>query len=225
MHVCGGLLLLSLAMRLWLALRGATPITIYTFTFCRLDGLVAGGWLALAIRGTADMKSLLRPAWLIVGACGIVLILLARAGGTWSLDRAGIVNQTLLYSVLAVFFAAGMVLVLAGPAALGRIFSHPLPRFLGRYSYGLYIFNSLLDPIFDVWFPTRLLNRIVHWYALAAGLHILLSVAGTVAAAVISYHVFEKHFLRLKDVFAGDRAAALPIPMRTQRQPALPLAA
>jgi peptidoglycan/LPS O-acetylase OafA/YrhL len=203
MQACGGLILLSLALRLGLALRGATPITIFTFTFCRLDGLVAGGWLALAIRGTADMKSMLRPAWLIFGACGIVLILLARAGGTWSLDRSGIVNQTLLYSVLAVFFAAGMVLVLAGPGMLGEIFSHPLLRFLGRYSYGLYIFNSLLDPIFDVWFPARLINHLVHWYALAAGLHIVLSVAGTVAAAVISYHLFEKHFLRLKDVFAG----------------------
>jgi peptidoglycan/LPS O-acetylase OafA/YrhL len=206
MQACIGVFLLSLTTRLGLALRGATDVTIYTFTLCRLDGLAAGGWLALALRGPAEMKSLVRPAWLIAAASGVGLILLARASGTWSLDRSGIVGQTLLYSFLALFFAASMVLVLAGPAMLGRIFSHPLARFLGRYSYGLYIFNSLLDPIFDVWFPARLINRVVHWYALAAGLHILLSVVGTVAVAMLSYHLFEKHFLRLKDVFAGDRA-------------------
>jgi peptidoglycan/LPS O-acetylase OafA/YrhL len=225
MNICIALFALSLATRLGLAFRGASDITIFTFTFCRLDSLAAGAWLALAMRETGEWKAMVRPAWLIAGACGVGLIALAGASGTWSLGRSGIANQTFLYGLLAAFFAAGLVLVLAGPAMLGRIFSHPLPRFLARYSYGLYIFNSLLDPVFNVWFPARLLKHIVHSYALAAGLHVLLSVAGTVAAAVLSYHLFEKHFLRLKDVIAGDRPRTLSTSQPARYSPALPMAA
>jgi peptidoglycan/LPS O-acetylase OafA/YrhL len=216
MGICAALFLLSGGLRLGLTLRGAPWETVYTFTLCRLDGLVAGAWLALWMRGPAGMKRLVMPAWITLGGCTLGLLMLAKAAGDWSLEREGKVTQTVIYTVLALFFAAGLALVLAGneTGGLKRFFANPVLRFFGRYSYGLYVFNSLLAPLFDAHFSAHQIGVALHSFALGALLNTALALGLTVLAAVLSYHFFEKRFLALKDVLAPDRprgTSAAPI--------------
>jgi peptidoglycan/LPS O-acetylase OafA/YrhL len=215
MGVCVGLFFLSAAARLGLALRGAPDVTIYCFTICRLDSLAAGAWLALWMRGTGNLRTLTRPAWLAIAGCMAGLIALAALSGNWTLNREGVAAETLTYSFLALLFAAGLVIVLGGDQqrGVGRWFSHPAMRFFGRYSYGIYVFNSLLNPPFVAWFPPRRIALLTHSLELGAVLHVILEFGVTIGLAMLSYHFYEKHFLKLKDIVAtNDAPAAISAP-------------
>ncbi|HEY9428673.1 MAG TPA: hypothetical protein VIR34_16060, partial [Gemmatimonadaceae bacterium] len=101
----------------------------------------------------------------------------------------------------------------AAPAGspLGRIFTHPVMRFFGRYSYGMYVFQGLVryvawprswvkDPplVFGSQIPA------------ATAICIVLS-AITVAIAVLSWKLYERHFLSLKRYFRyGTRGVSVP---------------
>jgi peptidoglycan/LPS O-acetylase OafA/YrhL len=214
MGVCIGLFVLSAVTRLALALHGAPDVTIYCFTFCRLDALAAGSWLALWMRGSGNLQSLSRPAWLAIAGCVVGLIGLATYSGNWTLDRQGIVAETLTFTFVSLLFAAMLVVVLHGPnAGVGnRFFSHPAMRFFGRYSYGIYVFNSLINPPFVAWLPPRRIALLTHSLELGAVIHVILEVALTIGVAMLSYHLYEKHFLRLKDVLTRDRQKFVPEP-------------
>jgi peptidoglycan/LPS O-acetylase OafA/YrhL len=117
------------------------------------------------------------------------------------------------YSCVMLMFGSFLLLCLvAGPASLlGRCMSHPILRFFGRYSYALYmvhnplramlrelVFNPWAHPIWGYCFPAQ-----IAFYFLATGL--------AVAVALLSWNLFEKHFLKLKAFFRGvkleDKAA------------------
>jgi peptidoglycan/LPS O-acetylase OafA/YrhL len=86
--------------------------------------------------------------------------------------------------------------------AITFIFTSPVLRFLGKYSYGFYIFHwpvyLLLRPLTDRFttnfFATESTTQLVVSSVIA-------SIAG-LAVSVLSYHLFEKHFLNLKKKFA-----------------------
>jgi peptidoglycan/LPS O-acetylase OafA/YrhL len=208
MGVCVGLFFLSAMARLGLALRGAPDVTIYCFTFCRLDSLAAGAWLALWMKGAGNIRALTRPAWFTIAGCTAGLMGLAALSGNWTLNREGVVAETLTYSFLALLFTAGLLIVLAGDQRAGpkHWFSHPVLRFFGKYSYGIYVFNSLLNPPFVAWLPPRRIALLTHSLELGAVLHVMLEFVVTVGLAMLSYHFYEKHFLKLKNIFATNIA-------------------
>lgn len=114
-----------------------------------------------------------------------------------------VVVQTVGYSVIAV--AAGAVLAGAvaarpGPGTrVARLFGHPVLRFFGRYSYGIYVYQGLVR--YWLWHHVpfvRSLPPVAGLQAPAALLVLVGASALTTAAAVASYHAFERPFLRLK---------------------------
>ena len=84
---------------------------------------------------------------------------------------------------LGAALACGGVLV-AALAAEGSWLSHPALVYLGRISYGLYVYHGLALAMTDAWV----------WPAASA-------FAVTLVAAAVSYHVYELPFLRLKRRF------------------------
>jgi peptidoglycan/LPS O-acetylase OafA/YrhL len=136
------------------------------------------------------------------------LIGLAAISGNWTLNRDGILAQTFTYPFLALLFAAMLVITLKGPEGTGlaaRWFSHPVMRFFGRYSYGIYVFNSLLNPPFVEWLPPRRIALLTHSLELGAVVHVVLEFVVTIGLAMLSYHLYEMRFLRLKDILAPDK--------------------
>jgi peptidoglycan/LPS O-acetylase OafA/YrhL len=73
-------------------------------------------------------------------------------------------------------------------------------RQFGRYSYGIYVYHYSIAGFFSA--PIRsFLNAHFHSKGFAvAGSGVILT-AITCVAAVLSYHLFEVHFLRLKRFF------------------------
>ena len=121
------------------------------------------------------------------------------------------VRLDVLYTVISVFFAGLLgLLALGGPTAgLRRFFSTGFMRACGRYSYGLYVFH---------FFILRATARLFHERSFPASAQrplgaigfIGLNIAISVGLAVISYHCFEVHFLKLKKYFPERAAAAVP---------------
>src|SRR5262249_21782294 len=114
-------------------------------------------------------------------------------------------------TMIALFFGALLVHTVAAEkgALLARFFSSRVMRWFGKYSYGLYVFHGIIAyGIIDThpeadWFTTKLGSHPLGMLAQA--------VVGTVVSllvSVLSYELFEKHFLKLKDRFAPSKSAA-----------------
>ena len=104
---------------------------------------------------------------------------------------------------MALTAGAYLVLAITSPAGApwSRVFTHPALRFFGRYSYGIYVFHDPLHLAFRhhpwVSSPPHLLGSQV---PAAFGWCVVFSAVAT-GLAVLSWHGYEKHFLKLKARF------------------------
>jgi len=200
MRVCLGMILMALAVRTGLVIQGAV-LAAYCSTACRMDALAMGGFIALAARGPTGLERLVPVARKVVLAS--VAVLLALAGWRFGLFLHDPAIQIVGYSLLDVFFAASLVRIIAAPAAsrLAILFdSFPL-RCLGRYSYGLYVFNSIFLLASERLF---LMTRLVAWSGSTIPgrlIYVFIGSFATFVAAWLSWHLLEKHFLKLKSCF------------------------
>lgn len=198
--VCVSCVAASLALRLLVA---PTPASLfcYIFTPLRLDGLAMGALLAVLARGPRGVAPLVRPFALAGGLA--VAGLAIGLGPQATLGFGTPFALTWGIALLAVAFAAMLVLVLAAPAAspLGRAMGGGFLRFFGRYSYALYVFNRLLMLPCKRLFPSERLGAALGSQALGAVAHVALATALTSLLALLSWHLYEKHFLKLKVFF------------------------
>jgi peptidoglycan/LPS O-acetylase OafA/YrhL len=173
---------------------------VHELTVCRLDGLLTGSLLALAWR-EGDRRKLRR--WsrpvLMASLVGPLAILFHHR----TLNPVGRLTQLYGFPLITLACVALLSEAVAcrpeGP--LGRVLGGRLLGFLGRYSYGLYLFHLLLRPLF-----TRFLHQLTAGgmaYPLACTLYLILSFTASILVAVVSYHAYEQPFLRLKERWAG----------------------
>jgi peptidoglycan/LPS O-acetylase OafA/YrhL len=213
MMLCAGIVLTAPAIRVAYHLLDSsylTPTGLYYFTLSRLDDLAIGCWLAIAVRtreGVRRVERWSRPAAIL--AAGLLLILAIRHRG---LVRDGFGEQAVGYTLLGVAAAAAIALVITTPAhsRLNRLCGRGLLPILGRYSYGTYVWHGLLPgPLSSLLlyrprvFGSALPAAVVWWLVLA-------SVA--VGLGALSWHAYEKHFLRLKVHFPYEPPRSAPPP-------------
>ena len=134
-------------------------------------------------------------------------ILLALAGAllTHAYERNAASTQTIGYSILAVSAALLMLASLVDAGAWNRWLQVALAtaalRSVGRYSYGMYVIHY---PIILV------MGRFVPRFREDFGSAYIFPLLGVItllsyAAAFVSYHALEKHFLRMKRWFVPTR--------------------
>ncbi len=78
------------------------------------------------------------------------------------------------------------------PGGLRAALSHPRLVWLGRISYGLYMYHEI-----GFWLRDRF-GRLVGWFPFQDQILPLIALGLTVALAALSYERFERPFLRLK---------------------------
>lgn len=199
-RTCYALIGAALVFRTVLALGGATEDMIYEFTVCRMDALAMGALLAVWLQSPDWTQRLQEKAAarLIPTAFAIVLL-----GALCSrlYTRSLLFTQTLGYTLLAVFFALILLACLIGTNRLNRwcrqFLSLALLRSLGKYSFAMYVFHFPIQLRLESWLPV-FEQRFAAWSGIA-----FLAVVALVSyvAAFCSYHLYEKHFLRLKSWF------------------------
>ena len=209
---CLALMLLSPALRLALTLHDATPwltphlTTIGRFNYCatptRLDAIASGALAALLIRGPMGLGGCARWArHTMPYAGGVIFCIMALCRGHLSAHYP--VTQVVGFSALGVFFTSGIVLMLSSDESslARRLGESRVLRFLGRYSYAIYVFQlTPLTLLVPVLFPDGTLEMLGS-HLLGLAVYALLGLGVTLVMALCSWHLMEKHFLRLKRWF------------------------
>jgi peptidoglycan/LPS O-acetylase OafA/YrhL len=214
MRLCAAMIVAALTVRLWMVSAGAV-LAAYCLTICRVDALAIGGCLALAVRQPGGLAVVLAHRTKV--ALGAAFSLLALAVWRRGLLLYDPVVQLAGYALLDLLFAALLLTALASES--GGRFNGPLARgplrWLGRYSYGLYVYNSIFVILAE---RSSLMGRLVEWSgsSLAGRLcYVVLLALLTVGTAWLSWHLLEKRFLNLKRYFpmhAGERYSVIAAP-------------
>jgi len=207
-RICIALIVTALLARVSLAAAGAHPILIYTNTFTRMDTLATGALVAVIAHDSRSWASLQRYlGWFFGAALGALGVIWASLG---AFAEYHALMQTIGFTALCVLFGALVARAATpGDGRVTRAFSTPVLRFFGKYSYAMYLFHETIA----VFVVPRLGFGEVHaiWAQLA---RVAVLTPLTVIAALLSWHLFEKHFLALKRFFPKTGVPFRP-PLRT----------
>jgi peptidoglycan/LPS O-acetylase OafA/YrhL len=196
----------AIALRIGLALAGDYAVAIYTLTLCRMDALSLGALLALTARGPGGAQAVRPWAFGVGGLSALALGAIYVTGKYW-IPRVEML-MALRHTFWPLFFVGVLMWSITVPptSLLGRFWNSRILQFFGKYSYGLYVFHYLLLPLFRQWFPMQPIVDATGSLFVARLVFIAVSTGASVAVALLSWHLFEKHFLKLKDVWAPSRS-------------------
>jgi len=202
LRFCFVLAALALGFRISVWTLGLSPEIAYQNTFARMDALALGAAGAILLRDPAAVARWapgLRRALLVAGVAVAIAAFLGLA-------RTGPVTQIAGYSLLAISFAlliaVGVLEQAAGGGRISAALSARPLRLFGKYSYAIYIIHLPLH----IFVSKVLLADVVAFRG--EGRHLAIQLAYAIvmtgvllALAMLSYHLFEKHFLKLKRFF------------------------
>lgn len=194
-----GFLGLAAAFRLYIQWNQVKYPWLWVLPPCRLDPFVVGAfcaWLYVRKRELLDRIN----GWpiTIVGCCGFATVMQFSDLGTSSLDNVW------QFSIIA-FSAGCLILSAIAAGGVGLLFSWRPFVFLGKISFGLYVYH-LLAIIVEA--------RYVHladkfgkspWTWVVT---ILFVFAGTTLTSVVSYYGFERRFVQMKARFETVKSRA-----------------
>lgn len=206
--VCSSIILVAPVLRAVLLFSGMNYWTIYSFTPFRLDSLAMGALAAVLARGE-ERLSLSRWATrgaAVFGFLCLCIIAIRRTG-----EAASLAVKAVDFTFSAAFFGCFLWLVVeALPGSrVSRLFVSPIMRSLGKYSYGLYVLHCALMPCFLYFISPKALATLTHSPLIGATLFIVLGFWGSFGAAFVSWHLYEKQFLKLKRFFDYHKGPAI----------------
>jgi peptidoglycan/LPS O-acetylase OafA/YrhL len=191
----------SFLLRIWLSHRGVDHAVLYSSFITRSDNLFLGAVLALLLQ-TRYRAATIRFALpvFVVTMLTLIGIFIEHHGWKWEATSSDFLfsSQFTLFAIATISLIA---LCLDKGSVFARICSTRVLRFFGTYSYGLYIYHTIV-PIF----VGRPLSRWLQPYAshttLCHFVATVVEVGLTIVISVLSYNFFEKPILRLKKKFA-----------------------
>lgn len=195
-RVCFALILIGNLTRIVMEKKGAGEVVFWCSTITWLDAIAAGALVALLLRGGVPRLSRLQRISLFVGGLAI-----------WAAVPR--LAKFLIYPDIASYpiIVIGSILMLL--AVLGSGLTNPILVYLGRISYGLYVWHVL---------ALALVSFLFAKYSLP---HALCGFVATVSISAISYRWLEQPFLRLKKRFT--HVASRPVEATpNQELPATP---
>lgn len=206
---------------------------LYVSSFTHMDAFAAGALLAVY-----DFRAVRRIRPYAVAAIATTLAL--GLAVIWTTGRA---VRTLGYAEglhdgnahlwgYTVLNLTAAVMVLAALRGELRWFGHPVLAYIGKISYGIYLFQrpviGLYLELIEPWVQAR-----IAWHSVALAIGVVTCAGVVTAMAAASYHLFEAPLLRWRDrkvparpgrargqASASSTApAALPIAVEDQREP------
>ncbi len=178
---------------------------LYRWTPFRIDALLLGSLLALVRRGPSPWRLLVLARMGFATFTGIILLWLAinpaaRHGGLGYVYPSW--EMTWGLSFIDLFAACVIVMALEPASTTYRLLNLRPLRWLGRISYGAYVFHDMFNPEI-----LNLVQRHTAHYRLPSA---ALALAITLLLAWVSFRWYESPFIRLKDRLT--RAPSRPEP-------------
>ncbi len=177
---------LSPALRFYASLH---HVEIYSNTFCRLDGLMAGALLAIVIRSTSFFPSkFVARAWVLLLVCAPLAVVIDTLHDT----------RWIVFSLVAAASASFVYLALfSAQRWLRAVLTNRFLVYTGTISYGIYLLEKIpLDAV-------KAFHLERHPF-----LALPLTAAATYALASLSWLLLEKPFLRFKRFFEVKKVYA-----------------
>ena len=204
MRLCVAVILITPLLRWLLSVLLPVPLLhmelFYRSLPTRVDALLLGGLIALALRGPqqAIVRSLRRPLLAISTLAFLVLYFVSTKLLLLPLEGSASTWLAILGFTLIDLFAAALILECIHPGSLiGRILTLPPLRALGIVSYGFYVYHDLFHDFYSVlairFFPA-------HVYSVT----LLLAFSSTLVISTLSYILLERPMLRLKSRFTSQ---------------------
>lgn len=174
----------------WYVLSNAVPYpVVWVFTLCRLDPFVVGTCCA-ALLYVRPQLARYRLGWLFAFT-GIAMLWFVM-----QFPRIGTSLHTSWQLTMVALGAGSLVLGALLPWGIARLLSGPALPFLGKISFGIYVYHILGIALVTRYGPMLLDTagdaRTLWWLRLA------MTLALTIATAAVSYLLWERPFLRLK---------------------------
>jgi len=187
--VAVGLLAVATLTRIYLGAHHAGETQVWCNTLARLDPIALGILVAIVLRGRTPRLKLVERLGLF--AAGIVCM--ALAANYWVIKGDPLATRSMVigYPVVAIGGIAFLLAVLND----GAILHKSALVYLGRISYGLYVFHvmGLMISDYTVHEQTASLGRYL--------LRVAVALMATVGLAAASYRWLEQPFLRRKQRF------------------------
>jgi len=203
MRLCLALITFSILLRVILTRFLPNQIALYLIYWelpTHWDGLLLGSWLTLAMSRWPVKELWRKMRWLAVLA---VAVLVGVGVYARTFDFRIPSMETVGFAAIPIVFSS-LILRCFVPGSLEcRIFSGRFLRFMGRYSYGIYVYQVLFWPLMILglhWLGDHLHSRLAGDFV-----YLALWFSGTVAIAVLSYKILESPFLRMKERLAPSR--------------------
>jgi peptidoglycan/LPS O-acetylase OafA/YrhL len=206
-QLCIAIAVLAFAARCLMVWQGVAAGAIYQFTVSRMDALALGGAVAAAWRMPDWHKWLVSRNSRIAYAA--VLLGVAGALTSHGYSTVRVEGQLWGYTVVALVFALLLCCTLVDEARpssfVVRLLRLPALRSIGKVSYAMYIFHKPLHDYLGVHLLARL-----GWPMSTSITYNLIYIAGGSAVlwllGFVSYHAFEKFFLRMKPAYLQPAA-------------------
>lgn len=217
--LCFGLMAFALVFRLVL-IRSPFPHATYFWTFSRVDSLAIGAMIALAARDFSDWKATVKWASHVTlpALCGIAFIMCLQnirpaLLPAFMRGQLSSVLACFLYSLLGIFFGACLTMAVCSPegSLRHRFLSSSFLRFFGKYSYCLYICHQpVIILMTKMGVDSNKLSGMLGTKLLGIIAINGIVFATTIVIALASWNLFEKQWLKLKNLSSLQHVTNLP---------------
>jgi len=181
--------------RVGLSMTTETGVAVDVATWFRCDSLFIGSAFALLLRDNLDRSTYRWIAW---GALTIGLL----GSMPWLIQPESRL-KTIPHSTFAIFFGGVVALAATSdPSSWWQsVWKSRILGMFGRYSYAMYVFQAPLIPLLAPLLSAEIIMQYTGSLLPARILYILSMTAITLALAIVSWNVLEKHCLKLKKRF------------------------
>lgn len=198
---CGTFILVALGLRMGMLLALQARGAMFYPTPCRIDSLAIGALTAIAIRRPDGIARLLPLARTALIACGALLV----GQFIWRglLDVNDLPTLSGGFTIIAILAASLLVLAM-NPAPNARwrgVMQNRTLRLLGKFSYAIYVLHMLVLWEIDRRAPVSKMIAWCHGEVLGMVAFTATVILMSWLVGVLSWHVYEKHFLRAKRFF------------------------
>jgi peptidoglycan/LPS O-acetylase OafA/YrhL len=210
LRLCVSIVLIATAVRFAMAALGASWAAIFTVTFARMDAIAMGATIAVIARSPVGLSTVKRWAP-IIGV--IALAVLGLIDIFWRISHWS-TGRLAIHCTLFVWLWGALVVgtLTAVPGSFLQRFTYMgALRNFGKYSYALYLFHGHINRLFEkIGFNPGagpvIAGSMLPWQMV----YLAASISASFAVAYLSWHLYEKHFLRLKVFFPTPKITRPP---------------